>query len=102
MRYHGRMSDTSATPTPLNDAERALAHHLLRMGASEFGRHGSNDFDLAEIIPDQSERDEFVRAYHEYNGDPEEYREQTPGRGDYRLPDFALFSFLAARVTGLA
>jgi hypothetical protein len=80
------------TPT-----QRKLAAHLLRLASDQFSNHGCNDFDLSRFILDQDERDEFVRGYFAWNGDPEEYFEQS-GEADYRLMDFMLMDFLANRL----
>jgi len=40
-----------------------------------------NDFNLAALMPDRTERLEFVKALHEWNGDPEEF---DPKR-DYKI-----------------
>lgn len=84
--------------------EQKLAAHVLRMASNEFSNHGCNDFNLAQIVPDQAERDALVRAYHEWNGDLEEmerygWLEQAqPGSPDYRLMDFMVMDFMAARL----
>ena len=78
----------------MTPGERKIAAKLLRMAADEFSSHGCNDFDLTEVIPDQAERDALVRAYHGWNGDPEEYYEA--GSRDYRLMDWMLMDFMAA------
>jgi hypothetical protein len=79
-------------------AERKLAARLLRLAADRFSNHGCNDFDMAEVIPDQTERDEIVRAYHEWNGDPQDYTEAGEV-ADYRLMDWMAMDFMANRLT---
>jgi hypothetical protein len=73
--------------------ENKLAAELLRLASDQFANHGCNDFPLAPLIPSQEARDELVRAWHEWNGDPEEYYEADAP--DYRLMDYALMDYLA-------
>ncbi len=76
--------------------EQILASSLLRMAASEFGRHCSNDMDKS--LTDHwtiAQRENFVREYGQYNGDPENW--QTLKDFD-RLPDFAFMGFLAYKL----
>lgn len=78
----------------MTDRENKLAAKMLKLAAEAFGRHGCND------VPDSvyegwtlDERKAFNKAFHEWNGDPEEYME------DYlHLPDFALMDYLAHRL----
>lgn len=82
-------------------AERRLLADLLVMGGEAYANRICNDFDLSASIPDGDERDRIVRAYHEWNGDPEEYWDDVDdGRGDYRMMDFMLFAYFAAKVRG--
>lgn len=82
--------------------EKKLAIVLLEMAGEEFSNHGCNDFELSQYIPDQAERDELVRAYHEWNGDLKEMEEngwlKQTGERDYRLHDYAVMDFIAHRL----
>lgn len=78
--------------------EMKLAANLLKAASDVFGNHGCNDYDLAEVIPSVRERNRLVREMHEWNGDPEEYEALKAGEPDYRIPDFALFAFLAHKL----
>lgn len=93
--------DGMQIPGDLTEVERTVAGHLLELASDQFGNHGCNDFDLCAIIPDRAARDALVRAFLIWNGDPECYVEAGDG-ADYRIMDFALFSFLAARISGSA
>lgn len=78
----------------MNKRERELAAKMLDLVDEEFGNHGCNDVD--EETWDgwtKRQRQAFVKAYHEWNGDPEEYH---PDR--LHLPDFAIMAFLAFRL----
>ena len=74
--------------------EKKLAVHFLKKASDEFGRHVCNDVD-DEVFKDWTleERKKFVKKYHEYNGDPEEYDENF-----LHLPDFALMGYLADKL----
>jgi len=75
-------------------AEKRLAGRLLQMASDEFSNHGCNDFDL---VGDggmlAKEAKEFRRAYHDWNGDPESFLEDAPGRTD--LADSSAMRYLA-------
>jgi hypothetical protein len=64
-----------------------LCNKIKERGLSD----GCSDLSWNEIsILSQSEWDELSKAYHEWNGDPEEYQE-----GRYMpLPDFAILGFV--------
>jgi len=71
--------------------EKQLAAKLLNMASDEFGNHGCND--VADSIYEDwtlEERQQFVKDYCEYNGDPSEYDPEF-----LHLPDFALMGFMA-------
>ena len=82
----------------MTKGEKKLVANLLNAASDVFGNHGCNDFDLAEVIPSVRERNRLVREMHEWNGDPEEYYALKAGEADYRMPDFALFAFLAYKI----
>jgi len=74
----------------VNTNERYLASELLKKASEEASRAGCNDWRFPGHWTEQ-ERHDFVRRYHEWNGDPEEYDRAAPAR----LPDFAVMGFLA-------
>ena len=75
--------------------ERRIASYLLQHAAGEYARHICNDFYLRELVADVEERRALMKAYHEYNGDPESF---DPA-GTYEIvSDFALMSYLADRL----
>jgi len=80
----------------MNKRELELAAKMLDLADEEFGNHGCNDVD-DEVYEGwtRRQRQTFVKAYHEWNGDPEEY---SPDQ--LHLPDFAIMAFLAARIRG--
>ena len=86
----------------MTTAERRLTAAVLRLASEQFSNHGCNDFDLTELVPDQDERDALVRAYHKWNGDLAEMEEngwlEQSGSPDYRLMDFMVMDFMAARL----
>lgn len=71
-----------------------LAANLLRLASDDFCNHGCNDFDLPSSWS-LKEKQDFVFAYHEWNGDPEEY-----DPGFLQLPDFAVMTYLAYLLDG--
>ena len=78
----------------MNTKEIKLAAKFLKLSSEEFGNHCCND--VKDSVYDGwtiEERRKFVKEYHEWNGDPEEYDE------DYlQLADFAIMSFLAHKL----
>lgn len=78
----------------MNTKEKKLASVLLDMASSEFGHHGCNDVD-EKIYEGWSieERRALVKAFHEYNGDPQEYDENH-----LHIPDFALMGFFSDKL----
>lgn len=60
----------------MNDKEKSLAANLLNIASDEFGNHGCNDVS-EQVFKDWSlnERQKFVKEFHEWNGDPDEYNE---------------------------
>jgi hypothetical protein len=74
--------------------ERRLIAVLLNMASDEFGNHGCNDFDLSAIVtPEQGKA--LMRAYHEWNGDPEEHQDDEYSGYEY---DYAMMGFMAHRI----
>lgn len=78
----------------MNSKERKLAMEMLEHAAEDFSTHGCND------VPELyfrgwtlEERRKFVKEFHDYNGDPEEYDENF-----LHLQDFCIMSFLAHKL----
>ena len=75
--------------------EKLLAARFLEEVSDLYGYHSCNDVD--ENVWGSwtiDERKEFVKEYHEWNGDPEEYDPDW-----LRLPNFAIMGFLAYKLT---
>ncbi len=74
--------------------EKALTAHLLNLSSDEFSNHGCNDVSES-VFKDWTleERQELVKGYHEWNGDPEEYSETFLDLGDSML-----MSYLASKL----
>lgn len=79
----------------MTKTEKYLAAIFLRLASDEFSNRGANDFHLAHYMPNKAERREFMKGYHEWNGDPEEY---DATRSYEYVPDFALMSYLASKL----
>jgi hypothetical protein len=79
--------------------QKKLAAKVLELASDTFSNHGCNDFNLTNLIPNPTERNELVRAYHEYNGDLDDYDEYnvdaTDLSPDYRLMDWMIMGWLA-------
>jgi hypothetical protein len=73
-----------------------VAADLLDRASEEFGRHGCNDYPLPEWMT-REDRLALDRAYHEYNGDPDEEPSDSPVGFD-----FCLMSFFAEEIRKLA
>lgn len=78
----------------MNQKENALAAQMLEMASKSYSNHGCNDWDWPEDWSIK-ERQDFTKAYHEWNGDPEEFDPKF-----LNLPDFAVMGFLAAKLKG--
>jgi hypothetical protein len=72
--------------------EMALAAALLDEASESYSNHGCNDWEFPADWT-RAEKVAFVRAWHEWNGDPEEFDEKH-----LSLPDYAVMSFLADRL----
>lgn len=57
----------------LSKEHAKLVAKLLEMASDEFGSHGCNDFNLAEVMPSVEDRQALVRAMYEANGTPDEF-----------------------------
>lgn len=78
----------------LQPHERFLMAVVLEMASNVFGEHGCNDFDLSKYMTSEQGK-EFMRQYHEYNGDPEEFSDD-----EYNgwFQDYAVMGFLAHKI----
>ena len=75
--------------------ELKLAAEMLQLAEQEFSNHGCND--VEDSVYDGwtlEERQQFVKEYHDWNGDPHEYDHNF-----LYLPDFAIMSFLAYKLS---
>lgn len=77
----------------LNQKETELAKVFLREYADRLCDDGCNDWDFPEDWS-MLERQNFVKQYYAWNGDPENYNPKH-----LNLPNFAAVSFLAYRMT---
>jgi hypothetical protein len=78
----------------MTENEIKLASYFLELASEEFGNHGCNDVDESVFESwSLDERRNFVKEFHEYNGDPNEYDENF-----LHLPDFCIMSFLAHKI----
>lgn len=78
----------------MTDKEKILASEMLKLASNEFGNHSCND--VEDSVYDgwtTEERKQFVKEYHKWNGDPEEYDENF-----LHLQDFAIMNFLADKL----
>jgi len=76
----------------MNTKELKLAADLLRTASDVFANHGCNDWEFPDDWTEQ-ERHDFVKEYHDYNGDPEEFNPKF-----LRLHDYAVMAFLARKL----
>ena len=78
----------------MKDKEKLLAAKFLEEASDEFSNHGCNDVSKSFFKGwSLEERQTFVKEYHEWNGDLEEYDSE-----ELDLPDFGIMSFLAAKL----
>lgn len=83
--------------------EMKLASLLLERASDEFSNHGCNDLDsrfIKETGFTDEEKVQFVREYAEWNGDPDRYEDGIEPKDFDYLPDWAVMSFLAAKLKG--
>ena len=78
----------------ISKKELALAAKMLELASDQFSNHGCNDVD-GNVYDGWTleERQQFVKDFHEWNGDPEEYEETF-----LHLGDSTIMSFLAAKL----
>jgi len=69
--------------------EKQLAAHMLELASDEFSNHGCNDVD-ASVYEGWTlqERQQFVKEYYEWNGDPENYSPTFLHIGDSSIMSF--------------
>ncbi len=81
----------------MNEKENKLAAKFLKLSSDEFGNHGCNDVDDSVYEGwTLEERQQFVKEFHDWNGDPEEYDPEF-----LHLHDYAIMSFLAYKLYSL-
>ena len=74
--------------------EKQLAAKMLEMASYEFSNHGCNDVEDSVYEGwTLEERQQFVKEFHEWNGDPEEYSPTF-----LHLGDSTILSFLAHKL----
>ena len=79
----------------MNKIEKKLTITLLRRAAEEFATHTCNDFDLDEVMPDVEDRRNFMKEFHEWNGDPESF----DPKGTYEVvPNWLLMDIFANKL----
>lgn len=78
----------------MNNKELKLVSELLNIADEHYGDHCCNDADEALFNEwTLGERRQFVKEFHDWNGDPEEYDENW-----LHLPDYALMGFCAFKI----
>lgn len=81
----------SKTDSKLPELVRQLAAHFLEIASDSFGSHGCNDVEDKVFAGwTTKQRIDFVKGFHDWNGDPEEYDPSF-----LHLPDFSLMDYLA-------
>jgi hypothetical protein len=80
----------------LTQNELELMADFLEAYSDRLGNDGCNDYVFPENWTDQ-EKTLFIKEYHDFNGDPEEYIE-----GATSLENFCVASLLAFKVKCLA
>ena len=78
----------------MNAKERQLTTVFLKDYSNRLGNNICNDWKFPSDWS-KEEKIEFIREYREWNGDPENFDENF-----LVLPDFAVVSFLAAKLSG--
>jgi hypothetical protein len=85
----------------LSPKERRLAAHLLNIAADKFSNHGCNDIDKETIDAPgftDEEKVAFVREMVEWNGDPEEMKDEITPKKFHNSMDWILMRFLADKL----
>lgn len=76
----------------MTNKELLLAAQLLNEASDHYANHSCNDWKFP-IDWTHEERVKFVKEFHEFNGDPNEFDETF-----LRLPDYAVMAFLASKL----
>ena len=69
---------------------------MLELASSELSNNGCHDWHFPKSWS-KKEKQAFVKSFHEWNGDPEEY-----DPNDLDLPDWAVASYLSHLVKEMA
>ena len=78
----------------MNTKEKQLAAKMLEMASDEFSNHGCNDIEDSVYEGwTLEERQHFVKEFHEWNGDPENFAKDW-----LHLEDSTIMSFLAYKL----
>ena len=78
----------------MNTKEKQLAAKMLEMASDEFSNHGCNDIEDSVYEGwTLEERQQFVKEFHEWNGDPENFDKDW-----LHLGDSTIMSFLAYKL----
>jgi hypothetical protein len=79
--------------------KKMLLHFLEELGDHQ-SNAGCNDFDLSSFVPDVEERRAIMKAFHEYNGDPECFEEDlADGKTFKYTEDFCIVGLLKDWIT---
>lgn len=80
----------------MKNKEKQLAAKMLELASEQFSNHGCND--VEDSVYDGwtlEERKQFVKEFHDWNGDPEDYNETF-----LHLSDSTIMSYLASKLKG--
>lgn len=77
----------------MKNHERELASNLLSQAADRYGSDTCHDWNFPASWSVE-QKQEFVKDFHDWNGDPEEYDPKF-----LQLPNFAVMAFLAHRLS---
>ena len=76
----------------LTDKEKEIASAMLKHHSSALGYRCCNDFEWPSNWTDE-EKTKFTKEFHDWNGDPEEYKQ-----GDVLSSDFSVAAFIAFKL----
>lgn len=78
----------------MTDKEKRLTAKFLTLASEEFGSHGCNDVEDSMWEGwSKEDRQQFVKEYHEWNGDPNKFNPNY-----LHIPDYAIMHFLSYKV----
>lgn len=77
----------------MNHKELILAAEFLEQHSDDLSDNGCNDWEYPDDWTEQ-EKIDFCREYHNFNKSPEDFNPE-----DLTLPDFAVASFLAHKLS---